>query len=80
MYETETGPQTQRADVWLPRGRRGGRDKLGVCGWQMRARIQNREAAGSCWEQRGLQQRPGTDHSGEEFKKDCVCVCVCVRA
>ena len=47
MYETETDPQAQRTDVWLLMGRQGGRDKLGVCGWQMRAHIQNGGAAGS---------------------------------
>ena len=27
IYETETESQTQRTDLWLPRGRRGGRGK-----------------------------------------------------
>ena len=30
IYEKETDSQTQRADFWLPRGRRGGRNGLGV--------------------------------------------------
>ena len=36
MYETETDSQTQRTDLWLPRGRVGwGRDRVGVWSQQM---------------------------------------------
>ena len=31
IYKTETGSQTQKTNVWLPKGKEdGGRDKLGV--------------------------------------------------
>ena len=29
-YKTETDPQTWKIDVWLPKGKGMGRDKLGV--------------------------------------------------
>ena len=30
IYEAETDSQTQKTNLWLPRGKGGGRDKLGV--------------------------------------------------
>ena len=30
MYETETNSQTERTDLWLPRGEGWGRDGFGV--------------------------------------------------
>ena len=30
MYKTEIDPQTQKTNLWLPKGKRGRRDKLGV--------------------------------------------------
>ena len=32
IYETETDSQMQGTDLWLPRGKGGGRDGLGVWG------------------------------------------------
>ena len=32
IYETETDSQTERADFWLPKGRKVGRDGQGVWG------------------------------------------------
>ena len=29
LYVTETDSQTQETNLWLPKGERGGRDKLG---------------------------------------------------
>ena len=37
IYETET--DSQRTDLWLPRGRELGRDGVGVCGQLMQASI-----------------------------------------
>ena len=34
-YKTEIGSQTQKTNLWLPKGKVGGRDKLGVWGQQM---------------------------------------------
>ena len=31
IYKTETDSQTQKTNLWLPKGKSGGRDKLG--GW-----------------------------------------------
>ena len=31
IYKTETDPQTQKTNLWLPKGKAGGGDKLG--GW-----------------------------------------------
>ena len=31
IYKRETDSQTQKTNIWLPKGRGGGRDKLG--GW-----------------------------------------------
>ena len=30
IYKTEIDPQTQKTNLWLPKGKGGGRDKLGV--------------------------------------------------
>ena len=39
-YETETDPQTQRTDLWLPRGEGWwGREGLGVWGQQRQTSI-----------------------------------------
>ena len=31
IYQTETDPQTLKTNLWLPKGKVGNRDKLGVC-------------------------------------------------
>ena len=35
VYETETDSETQKTDLWLPRGKRRGRDGLGAWDQQM---------------------------------------------
>ena len=30
IYKTETDSQTLKANLWLPKGKHGGRDKLGI--------------------------------------------------
>ena len=35
MYKTETDSQTQRIDLWLPRGRGKQWDGQGIWDWQM---------------------------------------------
>ena len=36
IYETETDSQTEKTDLWLPRGRGRERDGLGIWAWQMK--------------------------------------------
>ena len=38
IYRTETDSQTQKTNLWLPKGK-GGRDKLGVWGQQIHTTV-----------------------------------------
>ena len=39
IYKTEIDPQTQKTNLWLPKGKARGRDKLGVWGKQIHTTI-----------------------------------------
>ena len=83
IYETETDSQTQRTDLWLPRGSggRGGMDqefgisrcKLLYIGW-----INNKFLLYSTG---NYIQCSVINHNGKEYKKEWLCVyiyvCVC---
>ena len=71
IYKTETDSQTQRTDLWLPRGM-GGRERngLGVWGWQMQTtafRMDNQQ--GPTVQHREYIQYPVVNHNGKEYKR-----------
>ena len=39
IYKTETHSQTQKTNLWLPKGKNGGRGKLGVWDQQIQTTI-----------------------------------------
>ena len=71
IYETERDSQTQRTDLWLPRGKVGGggkdwefgisRCKLAYTGW-----INNKVLVYSTG---SYIQYPGINHNGKEYEK-----------
>ena len=73
IYETETDSQTQRTDLWLPRGRgvEGGMDwEFGVsrCKLLYIEWINNKVLLYSTG---NYIQYPMIRHSGKEYKKEC---------
>ena len=76
IYETETDSQTQRTDLWLPRGEGGGgKNGLGVWGQQMKLLdiewINNKVLLYSTGD---YIQYPRINHNGTEYKKECIYV------
>ena len=41
IYKTETDSQAQKTNIWLPKGTKGRRDKLGVWDQQIQTTIYN---------------------------------------
>ena len=72
IYKTETYSQTERTDLWLPRGKWRGRKidwefvvsgcKLLYLGWINSRVLQYRT--------RNYIQSPGTNHNGKEYEKE----------
>ena len=82
IYKTETDSQTQRTDLWLPRGAGGGgvdwefgisRCKLLYIQWINKVLL---------YSTGNYIQYPAINHNGKEYEKECIyiyiCVCVCV--
>ena len=76
IYETETNSQTQRTDLWLPKGRDGGRGK----DWESGIRrckplylYRMYEQQSPTLQHRELQyiQYPVINHNGKEYGKEC---------
>ena len=69
IYKTETDSQTQRTDLWLPRGR----DGLGVWSQQMQTityRMDKQQ--GPTVQHRELYSISSDKHNGKEHKKECI--------
>ena len=82
IYETETDSQTQRTDLWLPRGKQGGeggmdwefgvsRGKVLYVDW-----INNKVLLHST---RNYIQYPVINHKGKEHEKEYVCITELLR-
>ena len=75
-HETETDLQTDRTDLWLPRGRRSGGKmdtELGIskCKLVHTEKISNKDLLYSTADDI---QYPVINHNGTEHEKECICV------
>ena len=76
IYDTETDSQTERRDLWLPRGKGGGggmdwdfgisRCKRSYIGWIIKALP---------YSTGNYIQYPVINHNGKEYEKN-VCICI----
>ena len=75
IHETETDSQTQRTDLWLPRGREAAKDwEFGISRWRLvYIRWINKVLL-----YRELYSISYSKPIMEKNKKEYVCVCVCV--
>ena len=74
IYQTETDSQTQRTDLWLPSGRRGGRGKdwefgINRCKLLYTGWINNKVLLYSTGK---YIQYPVIKHNGKGYEKECI--------